>query len=248
MKGQVIGVEAYNPPNSDRTNADLTKGLIAVKGQGIVDAIDLHGGTADTAHPTYSRGDFSTSEPGGDNFCNVPTLTVAEQNLPFVPEVPPTGDPDAGPDAFDPGAPAIPAQDIKYAWSNIKIIVKPTGLGNQLVGDLTYTTDTSEDGGAPTHCEATYRVRALFPQIPCEHPATDAGPATPDFCQCLPYADPANGRALGSGIQPDLFGPQPPPSAACELSPANATALEAAARVACDPDLHMCVLKAEPTN
>jgi len=39
VKGQRIGVEAYNPPNSDRTNADLTKGLIAIKGQGIEDAI-----------------------------------------------------------------------------------------------------------------------------------------------------------------------------------------------------------------
>jgi hypothetical protein len=259
VKGQRIGVEAYNPPNSDRTNADLSKGLIAVKGAGIQDAIDLHGGTpdTDTTHKAISIGNFATSEPGGDNFCDVPSLNAAEQTLPLVPGLPPMGDPDAGPeagpDAFTPAVEEIPGQHIKYEWSNIRVLVKPTGLGTQLVGDLTYTADRTSDAGTQ-NCTQQYRVRALFPSVDCHKLDANGDPVMPetrDFCHCLPYADPDNGRTTGSGLGPDFFGPPAPLGAApgaCELSQTNADALEAQAKVACDPDTFLCVLKAEPTN
>ena len=255
VKGQRIGVEAYNPPNSDRTNADLTKGLIAIKGQGIEDAIEAHGAPdTDTTHIPYAKGNFSTSEPGGDNFCLVPTLSPAEQNLPFIPAVPPMGDPDAGPDAFTPGVDSVPGQHIKYEWSNIKVLVKASALGTQMAGDLTYTADNSDPDAGTTTCTQTYHVRALFPSVDC-HKLDDMGdpvkPPTKDFCHCLPYADPDNGRTLGSGISPDLFGPRAPQGSdpsSCELSQSNADSLESEAKVSCDPDTFLCVLKADPTN
>ncbi len=256
VKGQRIGVEAYNPPNSDRTNADLSKGLIAVKGAGIQDAIDSHGGTPDpdTTHKTLSIGNFATSEPGGDNYCDVPTLNPAEQNLPFVPEVPPMPIPDAGPDAFTPAVPAVPGQHIKYEWSNIKVVVKPSGLGTQLVGDLSYTADNTTPDAGTQACTQTYHVRAVFPSVDC-HKLDDMGnpvdPPTMDFCHCLPYADPDNNRTTGSGLSPDFFGPPAPlghDPGACESNPANAAAMEAQAKLKCDPDLFLCVLKGDPAN
>jgi hypothetical protein len=259
VKGQIIGVQSYNPPNADRTNADLTKATIAIKGQGLQDAIDEHGGDPEmnAAHNPLSQGPFATSEPGGDNFCNVGQLNPAEQELPFVPAVPPVPPPpDAGPDAEGtPGVPAIPGRHIKYEWSNVKVIVKPTALGTMMVGDLTYTADTTADPDAgPAACSATYRVHAVYPSIDCHKLDADGNPVDPpakNFCACLPYADPDNGRATGSGMSPDFFGPPGPLGSApgaCELSQANADALENAAKVACDPDTFLCVLKAEPTN
>ncbi len=154
----------------------------------------------------------------------------------MVPAIPP--DPDAGPDAE--GIPEVPATNIKYAWSNVRVVVTPTALGTQMVGDLTYT----KDG-----CDATYRVTALFPSIGCEKTIDeDAGTTAPNFCACLPYADPANNRPAGSGLGENLFGPQPPPDQACEKSDQAAAALEAQAKVMCHPELHLCVLKGEPPN
>jgi hypothetical protein len=129
------------------------------------------------------------------------------------------------------------------------VLVRSSANGTQLAGDLTLTTDTITDPDAgAAHCQAQYRVRALFNpnQIACEKVVDDAGTTAPDFCQCLPYADPDNGRATGSGLSPDLFAPQPGASGACEVSDTNAAALEAAAKVECHKDLHLCVLKAEP--
>jgi len=212
-------------------------------------AIEAHG-APDTMHNPNSVGDFTTPTPGGDDFCQVPTFPQqGEQQLPFIPAVPPIPpDPDAGPDAEGtPGVPAVPGQNIKYDWSNVRVLVRPTANGTQLAGDLTVTTDTTADPDAgAAHCTATYRVQALFNpnQVACGK-AVDGGEIA-DFCQCLPYSDPDNGRSLGSGLSPDLFGPQPPASAACELDPGNAAALEAASKVQCHPELHLCVLKNDP--
>ncbi len=76
LTGEKIGVEAYNPALPDNSNADLNKGSIAIKGGKMAAAITAHGGVAETTHDPNSIGNFSTSEPGGDNFCDVPTLSA----------------------------------------------------------------------------------------------------------------------------------------------------------------------------
>jgi hypothetical protein len=237
VPGEGLIVQAYNPANADRTNADLSRGSIAIEPGNLYQATVDHD-AGDTAHTLYSKGDFVNGEPGTDDFCNVGTMTAAEQdNLPYVPPVPP--DPDAGPDAAP--TPAIPVTTLKYDWKNVKVYVKPSSLGTELVGDLTTTTTTKDpDSGAPGTCTATYRVSALYPQIPCA-----------SFCDCLPYPDPDNGRATGSGINPDLFAPQPgDPNAACEKSDGARMVLEGQAKVTCNTDIAggLCVLKGEPPN
>jgi hypothetical protein len=255
LPGEILGVEAYNPPNSDRTNADLSKGTIAIKGNSLFAANDTHPGFEDTdpTHNINSIGAFTTSEPGPDDYCNVPTLNPSEVNVPFIPRVPSVPILDAGPDGPDatPEVPPVNGMDIKYAWSNVKVKVTAAFNGLALAGDLTYTTqtiseETLEAGTGPAMCTATYRVVGLFNpnQILCEK--DNAGTPVPDFCQCLPYADPSNGRATGSGFAADLFAPQPgDPNQACEKGDAQSSALEAQSKVMCHPDLHLCVLKAE---
>jgi hypothetical protein len=240
--GEVVGVQSYNPPNSDRTNADLSKGSMAIKGASMSDAVHAHdpprGMGEDTAHKPYSAGDFKTNVAGDDNFCDVVNLTVAEQNLPFIPGVPAQPPPpDAGPDAT--GTPAldpIPGQNIKYEWTSLRSYVTAAFVGTQLVGDLKYTiTTTADDGGAGTPCESTYRVRALFPSYGCGFDTSaviDGGPTIPDDGMCAAAADIThtvtyngmtipNPQAVGSGINPDLA-------------------------VKCDPVLMLCVLTKEP--
>jgi hypothetical protein len=260
IPGEVIGVQAYNYPNADRTNADLNKGSFAVKGGGIAAAIDSHPDTPDMdpAHKASSWGDWATPEPGGDDFCNVPTFKEQSQvRVPFVPAVPPMPLPDGG--TTDP-VDSIDGIDIKYTWSNVKVLVKASANGTQLAGDLTLSTETFTDDGdggtVEAGCTAQYKVRGLYNPngIVCEKqvpdPASDAGGmmTVKDFCQCLPYPDPDNNRAFGSGFSSDLFAPQPPATAACELSQANADGLEMAAKVACQDmgGVHLCVLKSDP--
>jgi hypothetical protein len=258
LPGETLGVEAYNPPNSDRTNADLKSGSIAIKAASLVAANDSHAGfeDMDPTHNINSIGNFTTSEPGADDYCNVPTLNPSEVNVPFIPRVPPMPILDAGPDGPDatPEVPPVNGIDIKYAWSNVKVKVTPAFNGLALAADLTLTTqtiseETLEAGTGPAMCTATYRVVGLFNpnQIPCEKVVDeDAGTTGPDFCQCLPYADPENGRPTGSGFAADLFAGQPgDPNQACEKGDAQRNALEAQSKVTCHSTLHMCVLKAE---
>jgi len=207
-----LGVEAYNYPLPDKSNADLNRSSIAIKGDSIAIAIGNHNGNEDTTHKSISQGDFGSAEPGGDNFCNVPSVTPAQQDLALIDAEPPPAD--AGPDAE--GTKEIPATSIKYEWSNVRFYVTPAAPGTQMVGDLTYT----KDG-----CISTYHVTAVYPSVSCQ--VTDengdgvfddlGNPVlNPDLC--LPEADPAHGRPTGSGINPDFPVECEPKTALCVLS------------------------------
>ena len=186
IPGEALFVEIYAPPPQD-----LSPASIAIGGASIGNAVANSMPDPDPAHTPYSLGRFSTPYPGGDGFCNVPSLTGAEQR---VPAKPPTPAPeDAGPDAE--GMPGIPATTIRYAWQNVRLYVTPTAPGTQLVGDLTYTVDD---------CTATYHVQALYPAVPCATQLDDAGTMGPDETLCDPNPAPDKGRPVGSGIGPDL--------------------------------------------
>jgi hypothetical protein len=156
-------------------------------------------------------GAFAQEEPVND-FCDVVNLSPAQQDFPAD---------DAG----------TPASSIKYEWSNVKVLVSPTRLGTQLVGELTFTNG----------CTAKYKVNALFPMRQC---------GVHGFCECLPYADPdpdgGDNGTIGSGLSPDLFAD---PVLGCAADPALAQRLEAAAKVTCAPvgpqQQLLCVLKGD---
>lgn len=71
-------------------------------------------------------------------------------------------------------------------------------------------------------CTASYSVIGLWPAVSCAREDGN-GNAVADPALCDPVADPEAGRATGSGINPDLKD-----------------------RVACDPDIMLCVLTAPP--
>jgi len=219
--GEVLGVEMYNQSNADKSSIDVNKGTVWIKGQSMVEAITENGGIdPNPAHQQNSIGDFGTSVPGSDTFCDVPALNPAEQDFP----------------ASDAGVPST--LKVKYEWSHVRVVVSPQALGTQLVADLNYTrNDTTGD------CTAAYHVTALYPHVDCSIQGL------PTFCKCLPYADPNpdHERPRGSGISPDLFGPSAfGDPEACMNSAAEAAAIEQDSKVTCDRITSLCVLKGDP--
>jgi len=105
--------------------------------------------------------------------------------------------------------PGLPAAARSYTWSNVKVYVTTAYPGTQMTADLEYS-----EGD----CSATYRVVGLWPAVDCDD---GSGKPAPELCD--PAADPAAGRATGSGINPDFK-----------------------ARVVCDPALLLCVLSEVP--
>jgi len=186
LPGEQVFLQLYNAPPGE-----LAPGSIAIAGTSIANAVGNSMPDPNTAHSPYSSGKFATALPNSDNFCDVPSLSVAEQDVPERPAIPPPDD--AGPDAME--TPAIPATKITYSWEKVRLYVTHATQGAQLVGDLTYTVDD---------CTAKYHVQALFPSVSCAVEVDDAGTMGPDVSLCDPNAAPEKGRPVGSGIGPDL--------------------------------------------
>jgi hypothetical protein len=215
--GEDLGIETYNPPSADGKSIDIEHATVWIRGQSMTDAISMVGGK-DNAHPEDAIGDFTTSTPGDDKFCQVGTMTPAEQDLP--------GD-DAG---------VVQPTTIKYEWSNVRFVVSPEAIGTQMIADLKYTRDS---------CTVGYKVTALYPSVECSVDGTAKdfckclpyGDPNPDYL-----------RPSASGISPDLFGFGEPRfgDQACDFSVENAKAMEDASKVRCDQVTHLCVLKDDP--
>jgi hypothetical protein len=193
--GEQVGVEAYNYPLDDGTNVNPNRGSLGMQSFDLTDQMHARS-TEDKAHLPYSKGDWASSEPGADNFCNVLPMNEAEQHLAYVPAVPP------GPDGGGAKA-AIPAVNIKYSWSNVRFYNTPGSPGTQLIADMTYTKVVGDAmGSAPSvSCTETVKAVGLWPAAPCGH---DTDPMQIDESKCSPFPDNSKGRPLGSGIGPDI--------------------------------------------
>jgi hypothetical protein len=190
LKGDTLGIQSYNAV-ADKNRPDLDKTSIAIKsatlGAAIANATSLDYGDPDPTHKPYAFGAFTTAEPGSDNFCNIPTMQPAIQNIPALPGIPATPDTDAG--KGTPAVDPLPADSVQYKWSNVRVYVTTAATGTQLGADLEYT----ENG-----CTATYKVNAVYPAAPC-----DDGTGKPSDVLCSPVANPDAGLATGTGINPD---------------------------------------------
>lgn len=190
LKGDTLGISTYNAPGKQgKPNLDIASIAIQSESLGGLVADSKSAGAADKdpTHKPYAIGFFSTAEPEGD-FCAVPTLTVATQNIPAI-----AADPDNKVEA-------APATSVSYTWSNAKFYVTSSALGTQFTADLTITTDGKACG---------YSVLGLSPAVPCgkDNPASTEDkplPKLPDVAACAPEADEDAGRPTGSGINPDF--------------------------------------------
>lgn len=92
----------------------------------------------------------------------------------------------------------LPAADLAYEWSNLSVYVTAAAVGTQFSADLKLTLNGST-------CQ--FKAIGMWPAVDCGVHDPDSGAVTgTDPALCDPNADPANGRTVGSGINPD-FGP-----------------------------------------
>jgi hypothetical protein len=212
VPGGVLGVSTYWQPGlvdgRGRPIApDLTTPSIAIRPEEIgLLQYQAAGPDEDPAHQPHAVGDFADHRPTDDGFCTAPTLAPAEQDLTLLVEVPPEEpveplpEPEEGEEPPPPPEPVfeeVPTS-VRYGFEDVKFYVTPAAVGSQMTARMVY----ERDG-----CTAVYDVDALFPAVPCGAPdPEDETGATmfPDATLCSPSADPENGRATGSGINPDF--------------------------------------------
>jgi hypothetical protein len=179
MKGEIVGLEKYNPgPVRDGKAPDLTRAVLAIQASALGELASVAEGAGVPVDRTKvsSVGDFASTAPDGEDVCRVPTLTLSQVAIPPI---------DGG-----------PGTDLRYAWSNVRVRVTPAYPGTQMAADLTLT----QNG-----CTAKYEVLGLWPAVGCEQLDENGnGTGQPDASRCSPEADPDAGRPTGSGINPDF--------------------------------------------
>jgi hypothetical protein len=200
LKGEILGINSYNPPGKGG-NPDLDKTTVAIQSNELGTAWDnadlagLH--DPDATHKEYSLGAFTSAAPTND-FCTVPSLSPAIQNIPAV-----TADDDLG-------TTDAPATSISYEWSNVRFYVTASAYGSQMAADLKRT----QDG-----VSCVYKVIAIYPYVDCSAPdPNDDTKSVPDNGACAPEADVDAGRPTGSGINPDFPTVCDPDLLACMLT------------------------------
>ncbi|HEY2518085.1 MAG TPA: hypothetical protein VGI39_44750 [Polyangiaceae bacterium] len=179
--GDVFGVTAYVPNPTDPGDGlsklaiqSQTLGLLRQNGE----SVDPPVVDSDPSHFGYALGKFDTVVPNSDGVCTVSQLAPAELALAAV------SDPNAGIDQA--------ATDLKYAWSNVRILVTAAQIGVQMTGDLVLT----QDG-----CSAAYHVAGLWPSVSCAA-LDDAGTALTDDAG-NPVLDPS-ACSPDNGINPNV--------------------------------------------
>jgi len=191
--GEVLGMNTYNYPSTGEGTGDWKRGRVAIQGARMGARVarqersDPAWKDSDPSHRAYALGDFSSGEPGPDDFCRLGSVADAVQNFPLATKT-----------ATDEEAPAT---TLTYKWNSTAFYVTTAALGTQMVAELEYAKD---------NCTAKYQVWAMSPDRDCERIDKDEqGKWTkrsgePDPRRCLPPADPDNGIADASGVNPDF--------------------------------------------
>ena len=110
----------------------------------------------------------------------------------------------------------MPATDVKFQWSNVKLIVTAASPGTQFIADLAYS-ETID--GVP--CSANYKAIGIWPVVDC-------GIYTYDDCGNLVDAQPNDAACH--------LDPMTAPPGSVVMNPDFNTS--------CDPGMDMCVANA----
>jgi hypothetical protein len=179
LPGEVLGAMTFVVDPRDPGDGLFS---LAIQSAGVGDLIAA-GEAADPAvqdtdatHHPYGFGKFTEKTPSGDGVCRVSSFTPAQLDLAEIP-APPVEPP-------EPPGDAIPATQIGYQWSNLRLAVSAASHGNEWAADLSYTRDG---------CTAQYRVHAVAPAVSCDD---GSGTADPSLC--------AREAAIAQGVHPSL--------------------------------------------
>ncbi|MDB4977184.1 MAG: putative secreted protein [Myxococcaceae bacterium] len=152
LVGEGVSVDLFYQPTSKKDQqANLDHGSAAFQPFALTGALGRAGGISvdlDPGDKPYALGAFAETYPK-DGFCSIPTLTAARTRLPNLPEMY---------DDMCSYTPPAAAVDATYAFSNVKVYVKPEANGTQFVADLVYSTPS---------CSAKYLAVGLYPYVSC---------------------------------------------------------------------------------
>jgi hypothetical protein len=222
----VLNVQSYNDSKSDGT-LDPDKPTLAIQSQEATDVVGSGRETDPDVEP-FAFGAFDRSEPDEDGICSVSSLSEAVLRAPATEEVPEMMVDEC---TLEPAQPAQEAIDIRYEWSNVRVVVTPSAIGTKLEADLEYTVGD---------CTAVYRVAAVWPIVECGSPV-EGGEE-----QELPEPPPDDEDAGVVPENPDcpVQEPEPPPA---ELEADDEICKTQGAipdfPVRCDAATLMCVLE-----
>jgi hypothetical protein len=135
---------------------------------------DFLGESLDPDHPDLASAKIGAS-PDASGICAVPSMSEVRQDVVFelVDDTDPENPIDLGPE---------PANPRSITVTSLKFLSSAQFQGSQFETAATYTNGS---------CSASYTGIGITPLVSC---ASDA--------DCNPFADPAAGRATGSGINP----------------------------------------------
>lgn len=164
MSGEQAYLETYADPRPNG-EADWSQGNLVIKTLAVGDFEATARGRGVEIDPkgTSARGEFTTSNPSDEGFCEVnfsQSSALDIEELPADEDPTPTSTTDDA-DLF-PGQPAI---DMTVEWSNMTIYATPDAQGTQFEADV-----SMELNG----CSASFKAVGLYPQVYC---------ATDDDCE-----------------------------------------------------------------
>ncbi|MBI4701787.1 MAG: hypothetical protein HY744_11625 [Deltaproteobacteria bacterium] len=220
-----VGLQSFY--GADGTSQDYSRSSLAIQPDvlGYLLWTSQGFGVVDEANKPYGLGNFASTEPS-DNVCSVPALSLAEQNIIEIPAEGTGGGGGAGGGAQGGGGgapvgaggvgggaggagecpgpgpfPGQPAMDIKFQWSNVRLLVTTAAPGTRFLADLAYP----ETIGAVS-CSANYRVVGIWPPVDCGIYEFDecgnVASATPDETVC--HLDPSTAPPGSVVINPDF--------------------------------------------
>jgi hypothetical protein len=193
LAGEVLNLQYYRSKPED-TSATPS---VAIEPQSIADAV-AEGTEAKVMvnAKEYSLGKYASVEPDDNDICEAKTMSDTTM---MVPEIPANT-------MATPPVDAIPARDIAYKWSNLRMLVRPTSNAVYFGADL-----QRKDGD----CVIKYKVTAVSPAVFCGDavkPVLDENGVQKkdDKGNLLTEPDPENGNAdpnackpiQGSGLNP----------------------------------------------
>lgn len=176
LPGDLVNMQRYFPPGAkEATMAVLTRRM--GRNRQLIHKDDGTFARVDPNDPEFKKesaiGKFASILPDNKGVCSFSSATPGEQEYPEVML--------RNADGSDGGI--LPALDVTYDWSNVKILSTAQFPGTLFVGDLHLTENA---------CDATYKVYGVHPIVPCE---TDE--------DCNPEPNLAVGRVTGSGMSAD---------------------------------------------
>lgn len=247
LPGETLSLHPYYPPRSKSdASPNFAKASIALQPSqitGVLHAVadaqaNMVQASVDPTDKPYALGAFTSDKPGRDDYCSVPTLSVARVRSSAIA---------AYQDRCRVSHPAQAAADLRYEFKDISVYNTPGAYGTQLKGTLIYTTPT---------CTAEYDIAGVYPAIACNtsepapiDPMMSEDAATADAGAAAPVADDA-GAGAAADIPEDCEPPQPDPGPQVpdDTACGEGSGISPEFAVTCDPTLLMCVLKDAPPS